>query len=131
MRKTNVTDAAKCGGCPFYRRGLLRRARCEFPGLPIPDSCPLTGGGPKVLKYDAAMDAEVVWMEWRDSGLMVMIMPADVGGVKCGITAGETYVMSEIAPRKCDGYAFRFWDARPTEERRAAEPWKQTEGGTA
>ena len=121
-----VVDTKRCRECPVYRKkGFFRPERCAFPGIAVLDCCPRQWfGRPKVLKYDDAMAAEIVWMEWRATGAIVMMMPADVGGVLCGITPGETYAMADIAPRRCDGIEFRFWDGRPGEELRRETRWK-------
>lgn len=119
-----ITDSAKCEKCPFYRpKRLLRREKCEFPGVPIPDTCPRLESGARVLSWDEAMAAEIVWLEWRQSGEIVMMMPSNIGGVACGVTPGTTYLLEEVAPRKRDGVLFRFWDRRPTDEQREMMGW--------
>ena len=119
-----IMDRERCGECPFYRpKRLLRREKCEFPGVPIPESCPRLDGGAKVLSWDEAMAAEIVWLEWRQSGEIVMMMPSDIGGVDCGVTPGGTYLLEEVAPRDRDGALYRFWDRRPRDEEREVRKW--------
>ena len=119
----HAIDREKCGKCPFYRkRKFLIRERCDFPMEPVPRSCPIMGG-PAVLSWDDAMKSEIVWMERRDSGEITMLVPAEMGGVMCGITAGVTYNMGDIAPRRGDGIEYRFWDGRPTPEQMEAVSW--------
>lgn len=119
-------DTERCGECPFYRKkGLFRRERCDFPKVPVPRECPRIGGGPRILRYDEALASGIVWIEWRQTGELEMMMLEYAGGVVlCGMTPKVTYDMDVSAPRERCGVLYRFWDRRPTEEQREAEMWE-------
>lgn len=120
------TDAKRCEKCPFFRkRRLLRRERCDFPGRPIPQSCPMLRDGAKVLSYDEAMAAEVVWLEIRELDGGFTAMPVEAGGEMYLQGVKGTWRAEDIAPRRGDGRCTRFWDARPSEEQRKAAEWRE------
>ena len=120
-------DAKKCGTCPFYRKaGLLRREKCDFPGVPIPMSCPILNSGPRVMSYGEAMAAEVAWLEIRNLDGVIMVVPVEITGEMYLQGVKGTWRAEEIAPRRGDGRCTRFWDGRPTEEQRKAVEWDES-----
>ena len=123
MVKIDMERPERCETCPLLLPNWRRKKSCALDGGP--DACPLLYDGPKVLTWEEAMASEVIWIEGRADGSVIMVMPTEVPGQEemymTGV--GGTWRADALMPRDMYGIALRAWDRRPTEEQRRMTKW--------
>ena len=111
-------DKMRCGECPYKEPDTYCLNRLKTDALDLIDA------KPRVMTKDEVMaleEGEVAWLEERyDKAGLSYIQPMMSNGK--GLMQG-THLTTNAAIMHWRGR--RFWTARPTEEQREAEAWRQ------
>ena len=112
----------KCDECP-YGNICYREGRC---GTMMLDALELLKEKqPRVLKLTEFEESMPVWFEEKDGDIYCVLI-ASYYGFDVRVLNNNKKYRSYFIDWLCDYYCidWRCWSAKPTDEQRKAEPWK-------